>query len=229
MKRIYEFITKANQVLLFLLVLGVLGFLGFFAYQESSNHYTPPQVPIAQTPEAMKRVVVEDVRWLGAVSGTYIFGIVKKEIAPAEQSERRLTMKMSKSYLGSGEDDDRGQIVNVIFSRDAQKVKTLLEADGLVIDSQLSGGYSAAEKFRAALFRCVTDDTDGNHLLDHKDRNDLYIVPHDMAKADIVIKGILDYDVVSETRLLTKTREKDGLHFIEINIETLEKKDVTWK
>lgn len=229
MKRLYEFITKANQILLFLLILGVAGVLSYITYQESSNRYRPPQVPIAQTPEAIKSIVVNDVRWLGIISGTHVFGIVKKGIAPAEHSGRGHTLKMSSGITGSDGYDDPGQIVNVIFSRDSQKVKTLLEADGMVTDTRLLGGYSGNEKFRAALFRCITNDTDGNHLLNHKDRNDLYIVPHDFSKSDIVIKGILEYDIISETRLLVKTKETDGLHFTEINVETLEKKDVSWQ
>lgn len=226
MKRIYEFITKANQILLFLVVVVAVGVVAYVFYQESSRRYTPPHVGIAQTPEAIKRIVVEDVRWLGVVAGTHYFGIVKKEVTSNRQPERLEEYRAG--ITGSGGYGDMGQIVNVVFSGENQKVTTLLAVDGLVLSNRLFPDDSV-RKLRASLFICVTDDTDGNHLLDKNDRNDLYVVPHDMTKAHIVIKNVMDSDVLTETRLLIKIRESDGLHFIVIDIETLERREVTWK
>jgi hypothetical protein len=226
MKRIYEFITKANQVLLFLAVLGVSAFVTYLVYQDSSRHYQPPHVSIAQTPEALKKVVVDDVRLLGSFSGIYVFGVIKREVAPNGQPESNRKLKMDSSF--SSREGDSGQIVNVVFSKDGRKVKTLLEADGLVLSHHLNGDYRA-DKFKAFLFLCATEDTDGNHVLDSNDRNDLYIISNDLVKPDIVIHGVLGYDIVSDTRLVVKTRDHDELHFTDVDIETLEKKEVKWK
>ena len=81
MKRIYDFITKANQVLLFLALLGAMIGIGIVIYHETVSHYEPPHVAVAQTPEEVKRTEVRDVRFLGETSGVCVFGIVKCEVA----------------------------------------------------------------------------------------------------------------------------------------------------
>lgn len=226
MKRIYEFITKTNQILIFLATLGVLAGITYLFYQATSTRYQPPHVAIAQTPEEIKRVVVDDVRFLGDSSGIYIFGIIKREVAPSGQPTRRGEAKVFGSFSGS--ERENGEIVNVVFSKDGRKVKTLLEADGLVLSYAFSGQYRA-EKFKPLLFSCVTEDTDGNHVFDKNDRNDLYIVSDDLGKPDMVIHGLLGYDIVSNSRIIIKTREHDILHFYDIDTDTSERKEVIWK
>jgi len=226
MKRIFEFITKANQVLLFLAVLAVFAFATYLIYQDSSRSYQTPHVSVAQTPEALKKVVVDDVRLLGNVSGVYVFGVVKREVAPSGENEVNTKRKMD--FGSFSRDNESGQIVNAVFSKDGRKVKTLLEADGLVLSHSIHGDYRAG-KFKAFLFLCATEDTDGNHLLDSNDRNDLYIISDDLTKPDIIIHGALSYDITSDTHLIVKTRDHGELQFTDVNIETLEQKEVKWK
>ena len=51
----------------------------------------------------------------------------------------------------------------------------------------------------------------------------------DAAKPAIIVKGVSQYDVVSETKILIKTREPDGIHFSQLDIGTLDKQEVRWK
>jgi len=66
MKRIYEFITKANQVLLFFAIIGGIVLVSCVLVNEFSAHYEPPHVLVEQTPEEAKGSIVEDVRFLGS-------------------------------------------------------------------------------------------------------------------------------------------------------------------
>ncbi len=128
----------------------------------------------------------------------------------------------------SGEGENDGEMVNVVFSKGAQRVKTLLANDGLVLSADVSGTYRS-EKFDALLFRCVTTDTDGNHRLDKNDRNNLYVVSTDLKKSDLLIEGVLDFQVVSPTHLIAKTGTTNAIHFWDIDTQTQAKKEVLWK
>src|SRR5450432_3280557 len=184
MKRIYEWIAKANQVLLFFVIIGGTALISYMVYQ-SSRRDEPPHVSVAQTPEEAKGSIVEDVRFLGQSSGLYVFGIVKHVVTTGEEPWRKPSMLASMGHLGN-EEEYAGEMVNVVFSKGEQRVKTLLQSDGLVLSHNVSGEYRS-EKIKALLFLCVTDDTDGNHRLDKADRNDLYVISDALERPDLVV------------------------------------------
>src|SRR5947207_15771579 len=126
MKRIYDWITKANQVLLFFVMLGGTALVSYLIY-ESSRRYEPPHVSVAQTAEEAKRSVVQDVVFLGESSGLYVLGMMKRVITTGEEPWRR-------SSLGSlgNEGVSAGEMVNVAFSKGEQPIRALLQHDALV-------------------------------------------------------------------------------------------------
>lgn len=221
MKRIYEFITKANQVLLFLLIIGGTAFISYMIY-ESSRPHEPPHVAVAQTTEEAKGSIVEDVRFLGLRSGLYVFGIEKRVVSPSKEP----LIKRSVGYLGEG--GEAGQTVNVVFSKGEQRIRALLQNDGLVLSYDVVE-VPPAEKFKALLFLCVTEDTDGNHRLDGNDRNDLYIVSDGLEKPDLVVKEVSAYRSTSPTRLVVKTGKGNDPRFWDVDTESQEKKEIAWK
>jgi hypothetical protein len=190
---------------------------------QSSRRYDPPHVSVAQTTEEAKGSVVEDVVFLGQSSGLYVLGMVKRVVTAGGEP----WLKPSLGRLGSG-DDGAGQTVNIVFSKGEQRVRMLLPKDGLVPSHNLYGEHGP-EKFKALLFRCVTEDTDGNHRLDQKDRNDLYVVPDGLEKPDIVVKGAVDDRVISPTHVVVKTGEGNVAQFWDIDTETQAKKEIVWK
>ena len=222
MKRIYDLITKANQVLLFFVLIGGTILVAFLVYQ-STRRYEPPHVSVAQTAEEAKGSVVEDVAFLGESSGIYVLGIVKRVVTTGGEP----WLKPSMGRLGKG-DDAGGETVNVVFSKGEQRVRTLLQKDGLVVSHNVWGEYGPV-KIRALLFRCVTEDTDGNHRLDENDRNDLYVVSEGLGKPDIVVKGIVDFRVLSPTHVAVKTGLGNVARFWDIDIETQAEKEILWK
>ncbi|MEP6811079.1 MAG: hypothetical protein ABI992_12615 [Chthoniobacterales bacterium] len=222
MKRIYDWITKANQVLLFLVVIAGTILIGYIIYM-SSRAYEPPHVSVAQTEEEAKASVVEDVEFLSQWSGFYVLGIMKRVVTAGGEP----WLKPRVSYLGSG-NDSSGQMVNIVFSKGEQRVRTLLQKDGLVLSNNLYD-EKRTEKTKALVFRCVTEDTDGNHRLDENDRNDLYIIAEGLERPDIVIKGVLDFRAIAPTHLVVKTREDGAVQFRDIDIETQVEKKILWK
>jgi hypothetical protein len=222
MKGIYDWITKANQVLLFFVIIGGVAFISYLVYQ-SSRHYDPPHVSVAQTAEEAKGSVVEDVDFLGQSSGLYVFGIVKGVVITGQEP----WLKPSMGHLGRG-GDNTSQTVNVVFSKGEQRVRTLLQKDGLVLFHNMYDEHRS-EKIKALLFRCVTEDTDGNHRLDENDRIDLYVVSEGLEKPDLVVKGVLDYHVISPTHVAVKTRETNVVRFWDIDTETQAEKEILWK
>jgi hypothetical protein len=220
MKRIFDWITKANQVLLFLVLIGGPAFIAFLIYL-SRKPYEPPHVSVAQTADEAKASVIEDVTFIGQSSGLYVLAITKRVVTTEEP-----WLKASVARLGKG--DDAGEIVNVVFSKGEQRVRTLLQKDALVLSHNI-WPEPAPKKLKALLFLCVTEDTDGNHRLDKNDRNDLYIAAEGLEKPDLVIKGVLEYQTISPTHLVVKTGEPNAARFWDIDTETQAQKEIIWK
>ena len=220
MKRLYEWITKTNQVLLFLLAL-VAAILVSRTIYVSFQTYEPPHVSVAQTEEEAKASVVEEVEFLSESSGVYILGIMKRVITDSKEGWLRPRM----AYLGA---DSSSQTVNIVFSRGEQRLRTLLPKDGLVLSNNIFE-EKREEKIGVLLFRCVTEDTDGNRRLDEKDRNDLYLVSDDLEKPDIVVEGIEDYRVISPTHVMVKLGQRAAARFWDIDIGTGARKEIVWK
>ena len=226
MKRIYDWITKANQVLLFFAILGAMALVSYTIYQ-TTRRYEPPHVSVAQTAEEAKGSVVEDVVFLGQSSGVYVLGIVKRVVTPEGEPWR------IKGSLGN-EELSAGETVNVIFSRGEQRVRALLQKDGLVLSHNVAGEYPrlterGPEKLKALVFLCVTEDTDGNKRLDRNDRNDLYVVSEGLEKQDIVVHSALNYREISSTHLVVKTRERNAIQFWDLDTDTQARKEIVWK
>jgi hypothetical protein len=224
MKRIYEWITKANQVLLFFLIIGAAVGISYLFYDlyRARHMFEAPSVAIAQSAEEAKSSVVQDVRFLDEYDGIYVFGLMKRMIL--DESARR---RLHASYLGSEEMANPGQMVNVVFSRAEQPIRKLLQNDGLIVFHSIAKHTS--EKLKASVFLCVTEDTNGDRRLDESDRKDLYVVSETLDKPDLVIKAGSEYRVISPTHLTVKTTESDGIHFWDVDIETQAKREITWK
>ncbi len=222
MKRIYDWITKANQVLLFFVIIGGTALVSYAIYQ-SFRRSEQPHVAVAQTAEEAKQSVVQDVMFLGQSSGIYVLGLMKRVVTTSNEPWLRPRV----SYLGKG-GDNGGETVNVVFSKGEQRIRTLLPKDGLVLFHSVYNEQDR-EKVKAMLFNCVTEDTDGNHRLDGNDRNDLYVVADGLERPDIVVKGALEYRTISPNHLAVKTQEGDAIKFWDIDTVTQERKEIPWK
>jgi hypothetical protein len=119
-------------------------------------------------------------------------------------------------------------MVNVIFSKGDQRVRTLLQNDGLVLSNNIYFEQKP-EKIKALLFNCVTEDTDGNHRLDENDRNDLYVLSEGLEKPDLVIKGVRAHRTISPTHLIVETGDPNDPHVSDVDIVTQAQKEIVWK
>ena len=225
MKKLYEWITKANQVLLFFLIIGIALFLSYVVHDEYQRRHVfePPSVAIAQSAEQAKAAsFVQEVRLLDEYDGIYVFGVMKRMILD-ESAQRRLLA----SSLGNEETGYPGHMVNVVFSRADQPVRQLLQNDGLVLSHSIAKHNS--EKLKASVFVCVTEDTDRNRQLDEKDRKDLFVVSENLDRPDLVIRAGSDFRVISPTHLAVKTTESNAIHFWDVDIESQAKREISWK
>jgi hypothetical protein len=219
MKRIYSWLTKANQVLLFFVLLGGIVLICYGLYVQSGR-YDPPHVTVAQTPQEAEKSIVEDIHFLGRSStGIYVLGLVKHMVKPEREPWGR-----SVAYLGSPE---QGQIVNVVFSKGDRRIRTLLPRDGLVLRNN-AGDEKDRDTIKMLTFDCVTEDTDGNHRLDDNDRHDLYLVAEGLERSDMVVAAVVDYRPVAPGRLIVKTKEGEVIRFWDIDTSTQAKAEIVW-
>ncbi len=227
MKCLYDFITKANQVMLFVAVLALLGLAAYRIIAEClRDEWTGPQVAIAQTTDDSRKVKIEDIRVLGLREGYYVFGVIKGMIEARQEPEGDLYSAASK-ITGSG--GGSPEMVNVLFVARGNPVRPLLASDGLVLQNDLAS-RRPNEDFRFHRFTCVTEDTNGDHVLDRKDRQDLHVVDLDLKRPDWVLKDIGYVEVVSPTVLLLKKADASGMiHFYEVDCEARTQTEILWK
>ena len=236
MNRIFQFITKANQVLLFVGLLAVLGIVAYNIYPRQSSHYAPPHVTVVEPEKSSKPTPIKDVRFLAQRAAVNVFAIVKSEVLPANtQTGRRVgelhMARVAESGSESGSEEERDEIVNVVFMRGSEKIRTLLSADGIVFDHGMNWRDSdnRVKPLACFLFDCVTEDTDHNKVLDARDRRDLYLVSPDLSKPDLIIPDLRDYDIISDQVILVKTGSGGNPRFFQVNTTTLEKTELVWK
>jgi len=225
MKRFFEFITKANQVLFFVVLVGGITLGLLLPSFQKVRALKPRQVSVADPAAEPAVTQIRDVQFLGTSHQLFVFGIVKLEVSLNPGSAGKPKMEL---FHSSSRGEDRGSIVNVVYSRGDQVVRMLLANDGLVVDQRLPRIYDQ-EKFTADVFTCVTADTDGNHQLNEDDRRDLIIVDPEMKRPDIIVQNCVEFEIISPTRLIVKIRTSDSLSFVQVDVSTGQKAPVAWK
>ena len=227
MKRLYDFITKANQVILFLAAMALIGLATYRIIAECSrDEWGGPQVSIARTPEERGKIKIDDIRCLGKHADYYVFGVIKGMVDARYEADGDLSSAASK-ITGSG--GGSAEMVNVLFVSAGGPPRSLMKSDGLVLSYDLAS-QRTNEGFRFHRFYCVTDDTNGDHVLDRKDRRDLYVVDLNLKRTDMVLRDAGSVEVVSPTALLLKNTDANGVvHFIEVDCEARTQKEIVWK
>ncbi len=224
MKRLYEFITKANQVLLFVALLGLIGLLVFLTHDSLSTG-TGPQVSVAAPTAAPEKQKIRNVKFLGKSGAHFVFGIIRETVSlDTPSSDMQLAGPAKRKPRGESEEE----IVNIAFSDGKKIVKMLLPHDGLVIRRQLAEIHDY-ETFSAHIFTCIPEDTNGDKVLDLKDRQDLVIVDPKLQRPDIVVKGALDVETISRVLAVVKSGTSENPRFIEIDASTGGQSEVAWK
>lgn len=227
MKRLYDFITKANQVFLFVAALALLGIAAYTIIDElTRDRWHGPQVPIAQTSEASRKIKLDDIRFLGKRADCYVFGLIKGLVDARYQSDGDISSSASK--IG-GAGSNSAEMVNVLFVAPGTSPRQLLASDGLVLWHDMAS-TRPREEFRFHRFHCITEDTNGDHVLDRKDRGDLYIVDMDLERPDLVIENAGSVEILAPTVLLVKqTDESGGIHFFEVDCAAPTQKEIVWR
>lgn len=225
MKSLYAFITKANQVLFFLAALTVVGGVGYLVYDETSHTFQPPHIAVAGPSGGEPApTFVREVRFLRRKGEVYTFGVIKREVSATPTSD----VKVRGGFSRGRDADSSGKTVNIVFSKSDGPVRTLLSNDGLVLSSNLAGQYDH-EKAHFNVFRCVTEDTDANGVLNANDRQDLYIVRDNLSSPDIVIRSVSDFDITSDDDLVVQTSENGTTRFWQVDVTRGAKKEIRWK
>jgi hypothetical protein len=228
MKRIHEFIAKANQVLLFLGLLGVAGVIIYNLFDDPYRRYGPPSVKIATTPEEQERVNVDDVGYLGTFSDFHVFGVMKRGVMPPEHGIRLEQTRETVWAFPDGRAEDPIGVVNVVFTKDGKKIRTLLDQDGLLLSHDIPSQYRQEFDWFMT-FVCVTEDTDGDSRLDSDDRQDLIVVTRDPNQLNIVVKGVVDHKAVSGSRIVVKIADESRPRFLEIDTESRSISEIEWR
>ena len=246
LKRIYSFITRANQVLFFIGICVVLIAVGFALYREifRPTYYNPgPQVSI-ENPEQGKdpskpSATITDVDVLYRDEVTTIIGIWKSQIQKPNGDKAAVfgdigvasaassVAKQARMYGG------RGALVNLrIFKTGSSTFRNLLPSDGLIVSNDYDLRRYAPQQFKtlaAFIFEVVTDDTNNDSMLTAEDDRTLILVDRSQEKPDLKIPNYMSYGYSSPGKIVVKTKTKDEVRFLEVELTTFKTSEIPWQ
>ena len=238
LKRIYTFITRANQILFFLGICIILASAGFALYREfqQRNHYYGPQV-IIETAETKKdpakagtSITSVDVLYRDEI--TTIIGLWKSHIQKPNGAETAVFERSFAAKASGGGNDAYDGLVNLrIFKTGSSTYRNLLPSDGLIIDhNNLRYNHFAQSKAPAAfILVVVADDTNNDGVLTTEDDRALIIVDRAQEKSDLKISDYISHTETTAGKIAVKIKAKDGIRFLEVDLTTFETTEIPWQ
>jgi len=246
-KRIYSFITRANQVLFFLGICIVLAVLGFALYKEifRATYYDHgPQVRIENpntekdSNEPSPPATITDIDVLYRDEVVTIIGIWKSQIQKPNGDKAAVfeSLGVAKAASSVAEQarmyNDRGALVNLrIFKTGSSSFRNLLPSDGLIIGNDYDLRQYAPQPLKtpAFIFEVVTDDTNNDSTLTREDDRSLILVDRALEKPDLKIPNFIRYGYSSSGKIVVRTKNKNEVRFLEVDLATFKTSEIPWQ
>jgi hypothetical protein len=225
MRRILQFVTHANQFLLFAAILVSIVFVGYQVARELRRDYSPPEIRVISSEAAASVPIEQQVELLGFRDGVFAFGIKQSQVAAYDiEHSAAQTNSFSSAREGYGT-----SLVNVVFSDGDKVVKRLLDRDGMILHYKMADRSMSGEKFAYHLFWCVTKDSNGDGVLNSSDRKTLFIVSPSLSSPDLVLDDASEPTVIATDILVVRTGFGSDSRFWTIGPELGIRKEIVWK
>jgi len=224
MKKIFPFVEKANQFLLFgaLIFFCSLMVWEFILKDFFRTGYRDPKVELVDSTgtENRQRPIKYYKQYYRYIKDTHIIRI-KSDAIDISQGEYFDTVGYAAK--SSYEKSDNKGTVNLLFVKANQPGHLLFEKDMLITDisTQSIDDDDVDDKL---ILEVVEKDSDGDGFLSYEDDENLYIANHDGSDLILIQKNILSYRVVDSSILMVQIKEKEESNekdrFFEYNINT---------
>ena len=224
MKRIFAFLTAANQVLLFIGALAALVLLGMALVQELRPRGTDG-VPVRDASEKPAPPEITSVDFLTRSHGFALFGVRKDYVGKETPELAAHAGKITSSSYHLG----MSHHLNVIFSDGTRVRRHLLPQDGMILRHAFASEEDEERRFKAHVFHCVLTDTNHDGMLGYNDSAALLIVRPDLSGENLRIDDVRDFTVLSRDELLVETGTGAQTRFWIVDAATFDRREVAWQ
>lgn len=224
---IMKFISKANQIIFFLVAVGLALVLLFNLVSSwLVNPWQPQQVKVIEsdTKDGQVQAVVEYLKvHAGKIKDTHIFELYSNYIQSGFKHEMKLQEdadEMMDYY--SGDSKRLMSVVNIMFV-DSNDVKNMLfEKDVMILNRRYANFNKEYVSKRVAfnLYNVVSKDSNGDGVLDDNDKQDLYRTLYNGQQRVRIMDDIYSYEIIGDDLLLISHEENNEMQFYEYNLKS---------
>jgi len=201
--KIYNFITQANQLLLFVLAIALL-VMTLSTLLSNLRHTTQMEVKVASSQEdnttkGETKNIVTTKSFLQYIKDTYIVQL--KSNGMPSNSKKVSTL----AYSSLGYETD-GVTINLIFTKKNTQSYKLFPKDVYIRSTLLTRegekGQHDNKKLDRNIYAVIVNDTNGDARLNSEDKEDLFVSDYDGKNLSLVFKDIEDFTHIADNQLL---------------------------
>lgn len=225
MDKAFNFIKKSNQVLFFLVVILFIVLISKdFISELLRNDYEPPKIELVDSSDPNDKVKkpVYTVNYLALLEDVHIFELSSKVIDINKEHEVEafgMFGASTASYDVSGGLYLSDNAVNLMFVKENEKQRMLLEKDGLVKEFSKAKFVSneRAHRLDKNLYLIIDEDTNENGFLDHKDSAKLFTSTYDGNNLTIVLSDVESFRLIDDNKLII-SKKGDSPNFFTFDV-----------
>jgi len=218
-----------NSVFIFISFISLIIFFLIYAV----NNYFPKSVEnkieVIARQNSLK--INENVKLsnnIKIIKDYYIFEILNSKVINDNSYKIRQNNNELKSY--SGFDGDvppaynsglRDQTVNLLFVSNKTNEKTILFNNNILLADIYYynlDNINSTYKVSKNIYEIISEDTNNDKFMDALDRKDLYVSDYNGKKLSLILKNILNYNVVADNLILIKIIERNNMKFYIYNL-----------
>jgi hypothetical protein len=201
--KIYNFITHANQLLLFVLAIALL-VMTLSTLLSNLRDTTPMEVKVAShqednTTKGEAKNIANTKSFLQYIKDIYIIQLKSSGVPNSSKHESTLAF----SSLGYATD---GVTINLIFTKKNGQSHKLFPKDVYIRSTLLAkeGGkvQHDSKRLDRNIYAVIVNDTNGDARLNSEDKEDLFVSDYDGKNLSLVFKDIENYLHIADNQLL---------------------------
>ena len=222
--KIFNFISKSNQILFFLVAIGLIVVM---VISLLPHDYSRPAVKIERNLEqnSTKETLVKNQYFKSFYSHINDIFIIKV-YADNIVREEILHYSAPRSSSSDFYNQNKHALVNLIFAKEGKKSYKLLKDDAYITSLNIMKNNQTVRKEYADsyfkleknIYTIVTHDTNNDDFLTSTDQRNFYISNYDGKQLKLILKDIVEYKLVDDNLVLITKKVKKEEQFYLFNI-----------
>lgn len=211
--KLFHFVSKANQYLLFFGSLLVLLFFAFLFAKEflRDNTYRPPQVEIVSTDPGKSAPVnvIYTKRYVAAIKDVHILDIESNQINPEKKHKRNSgNIEIVNHFSGGSADYKSSSTVNMMFVTQEQDNYLLFEQDKFIDRRSLAQFETSEDRYNRNYisfknaYLVAEEDTNSDGFLSSEDKLNFYLSDYDGKQLTLMLENVSDFSYQADHQIL---------------------------